>query len=265
MKTSILLLFVVSVFALPVTAQKPTLPLVEEGRTWRTVSLHPGLPLSMVPIDKVNEFYQDLIKDGSCTASQHDYALKGDTVVNGQTYKKLISSSNKFITGLRQEDKRVYAVNDDSTSEYVLFDFDLKVGDIVKSQIDDKIMMRVGRIDTVLVDGKKCRRLHMWAYEEGTETTDGLVDVWIEGVGCMNGPFFTFAWSATANCSLLLGCYQDNRELVINSLSTTGSKSIKLSSCQTNNAAPYNLQGRRFNERTRQGVYIKNGKKFINE
>ena len=191
--------------------------MVEEGRTWHTVSLIPRVPLSQVPLDNISKYYQNLVREGTCTASQHEYVLKGDTVIIGKTYKKLLrkDSSETFLAALRQEGDRVYAIDDEGTSEYTLFDFSLKVGDIVKSHVDELEMMRVEQVDTVLVDGKECRRLFMWHYEKDADITNGLVDVWIEGVGCMSGPFFTFAWSATNGSSLLLGCYQDDRQLVI--------------------------------------------------
>lgn len=263
-KCLFLSVIIFSVLALPAVAQEAGLPLVEEGRTWHTVSLYPRVPLSQVPLDNVFEFYQKLLSEGTCTASQHEYVLKGDTVIIGKTYKKLLTkdSSEKFLTALRQEGDRVYAIDDEGTSEYTLFDFSLKVGDIVKSHVDELEMMRVEQVDTVLVDGKECRRLYMWAYEKDVDITSGLVDIWIEGVGCMSGPFFTFAWSATSGSSLLLGCYQNDRQLVITDKSTAGIKHMNLSSGQTDCAASYDLQGRAVTN-PRRGLYIKDGRKIV--
>ena len=265
MKKYLLLVFFVSAFGLPSIAQKSVLPLVEEGRTWHTVSLRPAVPLAMVPLDKVNEFFENLINEGSCVSIPHEYVIKGDTIINGHTYKKLSQTDTlgRYLAALRQENDCVYAVDKGETSEYVLFDFGLKVSDVVKNHVDSLDMMRVEHVDTVLVNGKECRRLYMWAYQEGVEIVNGLVDIWIEGLGCMSGPFFTFQWTATGNSSLLLDCYQNKKQLVITENSTTNLNSVILSTDQITKSALYDLQGRRIMGKLEKGVYIQNGTKYV--
>ena len=236
--------------------------MVEEGREWHTVTLYPAVPLSSVPLDRVSDFYQGLMKTGSCYAFPHEYFIKGDTVINNKSYKKLITNelTRNYLAALRQENNRVYAVFEQTTQEYVLFDFGLKVGDIVKDPFEAG-MMRVEQVDTVLVDGKECRRLYMWAYYDNEETVNGLVDIWVEGIGCMSGPAFTFQWTAIGGSSLLLSCYQDNRQLVITE-NTSGMKFAGLSAVP-DKAPVYDLQGRRLNRQPAKGVYIQDGKKRV--
>ena len=267
MKKCMLLLFFVSVFGLSCIAQESELPLVEEGRTWHTVSLHPAVPLAMVPVplDKVNDYIENLVNEGSCVSFPHGYVIKGDTLINGHTYKKLsqTDTSDRYLAALRQENDCVYAVDKNETSEYVLFDFGLKVGDVVKNHVGGLDMMRVDHVDTVLVNDKECRRLYMWAYQEGVEIVNGLVDIWIEGLGCMSGPFFTFQWTATGSSSLLLDCYQNNSQLVITEKSTMDYNPMVLSVDQTTKFALFDLQGRRLTDKPASGVYIENGKKVV--
>ena len=184
------------------TDDDTTLPTVVEGRIWNVVSIHPVEPPES---DTIPDYYQD-IKGRWGVGWPHTYELKGDTIMCGVPYKKLFFDG-KFISGLREEDGRVYECYEDGHPELMVFDFNLQPGDIFKDEVNDMDQMQVKQVSTYNFNGTNRRCMDIWAYVEGQEIIDGLVDYWIEGIGCMNGPHSPFWWDATSGSSLLLSCY----------------------------------------------------------
>ena len=202
MKTYLLLLLA---FAMKMTswAQDNMLPTVVDGRIWNVVSIHPAEPPESDSIPP--GYYQD-IKGRWGIGFPHTYMLRGDTIMNDVAYKKLYLD-DRFVSGLREEDGRVYERYWEDVPEQLIFDFYLQPGEIFKDEVDDMFQMEVKQVREVDVDGKSRKCMDMWAHMEGMEIVDGLVDYWIEGIGCMNGPHFPFWWEAIDSPSLLLSCY----------------------------------------------------------
>ncbi len=183
-------------------AQSTFEPIVVDGRIWNVVSIHPAEPPES---DTIPGYYQD-IKGRWGVGWHHTYELKGDTIMGGVPYKKLFLD-DRFISGLREEDGRVYECYEDGHPELMAFDFNHRPGDIIKDEVNDMTKMEVKQVSTYNFNGTNRRCMVMWAYVEGQEIIDGLVDYWIEGIGCMNGPHSPFSWDATSGSSLLLSCY----------------------------------------------------------
>ena len=183
-------------------AQDTTLPTVVDGRIWDVVSIHPAEPPES---DTIPGYYKD-IKGRWGTGWHHTYELKGDTIMGGVPYKKLFFDG-KFISGLREEDGRVYECYEDGHPELMEFDFNLQPGDIFKDEVNDMTKMEVKLVRKYNFSGTNRRCMDMWVDDEGQGIIDGLVDYWIEGIGCMNGPHCPFWWDATSGPSLLLSCY----------------------------------------------------------
>ena len=202
MNKYLLILLVISM-KMTAVAQNTFEPIVVEGRIWNVVSIHPAeQPDSgLIPPG----YYQD-IKGRWGIGFPHTFMLKGDTIMDGATYKKLFLD-DMFVSGLREEDGRVYERYWEDVPEQLIFDFYLQPGDIFKDEADDMYQMEVKQVREVDVDGKSRKCMDMWAHMEGMEIVDGLVDYWIEGIGCMNGPHFPFWWEAISFSSLLLSCY----------------------------------------------------------
>ena len=201
MKTYLLLLLA---FAMKMTswAQDNMLPTVVDGRIWNVVSIHPTEPPESDSIPP--GYYQD-IKGRWGIGFPHTYMLRGDTIMSGVAYKKLYLD-DRFVSGLREEDGRVYECYEDGLPELMAFDFNLQPGDIFKDEVDEMYKMEVKLVRTHNFSGTNRRCLDMWIADEGQGIYDGLVDYWIEGIGCMNGPHFPFWWGASSG-SLLLSCY----------------------------------------------------------
>ena len=201
MKAYLLLLLA---FAMKMTswAQDNMQPTVVDGRIWNVVSIHPAEPPESDSIPP--GYYQD-IKGRWGIGFPHSYMLKGDTIMSGVAYKKLYLD-DRFVSGLREEDGRVYECYEDGLPELMAFDFSLQPGDIFKDEVDEMYKMEVKLVRTHNFSGKNRRCMDMWIADEGQGIYDGLVDYWIEGIGCMNGPHFPFWWGASSG-SLLLSCY----------------------------------------------------------
>lgn len=269
MKKNLLLLvaFTVNMVCL---AQTSTLPLVVEGRTWNQVSLILERPES----ESTPGYYKDIRgRWGRAVYGVDSYTIKGDIIMDGIVYKKLLSTDGEFICGLREEDGRVYERGwawDPTGPEVLLFDFNAQPGDI----FDDGIIgggmgkMQVKQVKSVMIGGKSRRCLEMWEYEEGVEIIDGLADYWIEGIGCMNGPYFPFWWEMTSPQCLLLSCYDGDKcifniEDFLASFPTSMNPAVDAHHYIDPDTPIYDIQGRRVQGTPKKGVYMQNGKKVI--
>jgi len=101
------------------------------------------------------------------------YRIKGDTTINGLNYKKLLYGCTEvYSAAFREENKRVYMIRE-KEEEKLLFDFNLKEGDWMKSGITGNEYL-VAKIDTILLGETKRKRFVFDLYE-----------TWIEGIGAL--------------------------------------------------------------------------------
>lgn len=265
MKKSVLFVLLVAfVFVQTVYAQESATSLVVEGRVWNMVLLYPA----EAPEPGTEQNYYKDLKGRWCYGGPFKLVLEGDTTMMGNTYKKMtmiLAGENSFICGLRQDGDRVYGCYEDGVPEELYFDFGLNEGDISNNDFEK---MRVERVDRIVMNGVECRRLWMWAYEEGVEIIDGLVNIWIEGVGgVIGGPAFPFQWATNGSQAMVLSCYQGN-ELLYSAEdhnvppvteSIADNKVFGDSSSQV-----YDLQGRKVSKKhLPKGVYIRDGRKIV--
>ena len=168
MRKITLLTFLFGTMSLMQAAEYEYVPLVREGAEW-------GYSMELFG----KSYYRNLIQ--------------GDTVVNGETYKKYYTFKNCTATEeenlafLRETDKQVYITFNQAlmpieslySREYLIYDFGAKVGETV-SHFDwitqKQINSTISKIDTVEVGNTLRQRF--WA--------DGAV-LWIEGLGVEEG------------------------------------------------------------------------------
>ena len=213
MKKVLLLSFIVSLFVGSASAQESTLKLVQEGRSWHTVSLMPTY--NNTDYEGEENFYKG-ISGNWCKANSHNYCvIKGDTIINGKSYKKLLKDNLYYCCAMRQEQDKVYVYAEQlSPDEYILFDFGLNVGDEISLFNDEYAKMRVLDVQTVNVNGVDRRILSMSAYWDGFGFVDSVTDVWIEGIGCINGISSPDWWMAIGLQPLLVECCQDGEPIL---------------------------------------------------
>jgi hypothetical protein len=113
--------------------------------------------------------------------------MDGDTVISGLTYKKI--SAGIYIGGIRENNKIVYFYPDTASQEYMIYDFNMSVGDSIihpyggASCSNDTVIIDL--VDTTLfADGYHA----VWYLNSGVQ--------WIEGIGSI----FNLIYSADVAC-----------------------------------------------------------------
>ena len=170
-------------------------PLVEDGKVWHMAHSVYGFP----------EYIYDF-----------DYIIQGDTVISGLEAKKVycINEDNTgavvYKLALREEDKKVLFIPPGSEQQYVLYDFNGKVGDevtIAKEIIENPDNM------TMKIIAKQTMRSHNYnrhAYLM-MRAEDEVIDWsccgwWIEGIGSTLGPFNAWRFGYTGMLDGLISC-----------------------------------------------------------
>ncbi|MFT4762329.1 MAG: hypothetical protein ACI9XO_004980 [Paraglaciecola sp.] len=123
------------------------------------------------------------------------YYMEGDSTYMNTSYKKI------FGEGLiRSEDKRVYFIPQNDTIEYLIYDFNLEVGDkffppqyAISSGIDTLIVTQIN--STSLYGGVR----KVWHFDAAT--------TWIEGIGTESGFFSNPFYIGSPNGSSSLQCF----------------------------------------------------------
>ena len=202
MKTRLLLAWLIFATCMSAQAQTQELeyrPFVQEGKVFKT---------------------QGLIKEDFTYTE-----IEGDTLINGETWKKVYNSmpwagrlKHSYFAAVREVDKKVYAIAKDSDRPRLLYDFNLgyvdgdadrllcgiegnSFGCLIDTRAGekgDKLMgfdfrsrLYLDEIDTVrLDDGLEYRRFTFLLTDKNFGSVviaDSIV--WIEGLGSATGPF----------------------------------------------------------------------------
>ena len=126
-----------------------------------------------------------------CYDAVYDYRYTGDTLISGVHYSKVISegfSSGCFILGyegaLRYDSVNniVYIVLPDSSSEEIMYNFNMHIGDTISGPFHQTAISRVTDIDTVVYAGISRKR---WRFSSQMNLDPFIV----EGIGNIDGLF----------------------------------------------------------------------------
>jgi hypothetical protein len=223
----------------PLCAQR-NLPLLEDGKRWEIKWAGAGL-----------EYY-------------YTNEITGDTIINDVSYRILDESF------LREDDSKVYIWEKYDEREIVLYDFDLKEGDL----FEDYVVLCV---DTIVVHGISRKRIglsdnyYIDLYQkylgDKYDEKDPMcwLVCWVEGIGSQYSPSHYFDWQIAGPSCRTMKCvindicmftYDDFFAKPVSSISNP------VSSISVSNAV-YDLQGRRVQTPQRGGLYIKDGRKLI--
>jgi hypothetical protein len=145
------------------------------------------------------------------------FGITGDTSINGLDYHKLgvsmeqvfIPQESSYYCAARSVGKQWYFVPDQGTTEYLMNDFNLSLGDTF--MVDHpwafgSLPLLVANVDSILTASNYRRRLLMQTYGGGYE------EYWIEGIGSSNGLFYTGAF--VLDLGWLLLCFEQNDTLM---------------------------------------------------
>lgn len=257
-------------------------------------------------VEGTGKNYSPFAQDGKTWKSQvglimenvYGNRIDGDTLIGGEIWKKVYNYigypelHNSYYAAIRDVDKKVYAISAGSNRPRLLYDFGLKVGDMVRCGVegtafgclldkDDQFdtllgfrfvaYLRVERIDTTTVRGMQHRRFTLTlldAYREHFLNGEGGVInnvVWVEGIGSGAGPFSPwlplppkegFLQSCELNGICIFG-YPDFYEVgYINGISNTHN-------VVNEENVIIDLQGRQLLSPPAKCVYIENGLKRV--
>lgn len=148
--------------------------------------------------------------------------IQGDTTISEQNYKKILNDNADYVSCLRSENDRWYRVNLNDTVEYLLYDFNLALGDTFWVNIPDPWdsyapYLIVDSIDTVtLADNSERTR---WILEytnpdfESGPPYYGDAE-WIQGIGSTMGLFNVLSCGGLDCGWSELICFNDDSQLI---------------------------------------------------
>lgn len=141
------------------------------------------------------------------------FKFKGDTVVNELVYNMIYASYDStnswYYHGMLREDKnKVYYIRPNG-SEKLLYDFNLEVGDqtFISNYFCDEVPISVTDIDTIQINGQTRKRWHINSEYLQPE-------YWIEGIGSLNGPIYSYYEACIVCPSWELLCYYEDESPV---------------------------------------------------
>lgn len=223
--------------------------------------------------------------------------IDGDTLINGKNWKKVYNyiafpDGESYYAAIRDVGKKVYAIAKGNTKPRLLYDFGMKVGDMVKCgvegnafacllDVDEKpdslfgfyyvSYLRVERIDTIIVKGLQHRRFVLTFldhYKEPLRNENEFEHdnvIWVEGVGSGAGPFAPWLLLPPRNRTIQY-CYVNKDCIFSSSGFYDNSEPAAIGTALYNKDEEgfiYNLQGRHLGNQPSKGIYIQNGKKVV--
>lgn len=140
-----------------------------------------------------------------------------DTVIGGIRYHQLFHSDDDILNpseycgGLREDVfKRIFFYNAATKSEYLLYDFSVRPGDII--DVGMGFTAKVGIIDSVIISGVYHKRINFQTLD-GHDWPGGS---WIEGIGNSNtgGLLGSVMAQPTCDCATNLICFKERNDFV---------------------------------------------------
>ena len=257
MKTIILLLL--SACCLPMQAQQTYHGMFSEGKTWNYKFYHYEDSIwydeKQIPHLDKKEFVYDVA-----------YIVEGDTIINGETYKRLYRHIKKgnnepeavyYNSAWRESNFQVYCVARNETNATKIYDFTMKLGDELET-------FEIARIDTLKVQENMYMRYSWRALQGSFRTYDYY---WVEGIGGQQGLFNPYAvpdMACLCDNEYFESCY-DHGECIFNWSDfekegmTNSIETIQRGNIHTDHTI-YDLSGRRADGK-KPGIYIRGGKK----
>ena len=129
-----------------------------------------------------------------CVSTRYLY-FEGDSIVAGNTYKKVFSCNGELHENItyegliREEDKKIYFLAKSLENEHLLYDFSLEEGMTFEysSYMDTElppVSLYVKTSDMIEINGYPRKRLQL----SFPQSEDGwIIDTWIEGIGSLSG------------------------------------------------------------------------------
>ena len=162
--------------------------------------------------------------------------LFGDTIIGANTYKKLYGNANSCLgtNYVREDNKIIYYYSPDSAAEYVLYDFNLLVGDTIFNpyccwQDPDHDTVIVAQIDSSLLADNQYHKY--WFAQDCVH--------WIEGVGNELGLLNAYTFCPLSGTFWLECFYNDSGFVYGSSLCPLGINNINEKTFSTLSPNPF--------------------------
>jgi len=89
-----------------------------------------------------------------------------------------------------------------------------------------------------------------------------LADIWVEGIGSMEGPIARWRWESTTPEHQMVSCMQGDTQL-FSHIDFYQTLSVNPVFSRPRASSFYDLQGCRLQDKPSKGVYIQDGKKYL--
>jgi hypothetical protein len=144
-------------------------PFLIEGKTWKYTHRQPS-----------SEDYYNFSR-----------VVRGDTIINDLTYKKIYDvSTDKYLYALREDEKKVYCMFQAKDTPQLIYDFGKEVGEIVCEVADKdcKTIVRVVAVDVVKYGDRLLHRTEVVEEYLKNDQVHGYSEgIWIESLGSSCG------------------------------------------------------------------------------
>ena len=202
--------------------------------------------------------------DNSNPSREYTYYFQGDTIINQDRCLKMYYKEGNDGTPIpfgcwTEKNRKVYCYQRNSVSPELFYDFSLKVNEQTNIR---GCNVRVLSIDTIVIRNSSYRCL-LIEYSGAKNNGPHYKDMWIEGIGSAF-TFQPFYQLMTGIGYRLLSCTRNGTTILTGEDFEQNVMNIMLSEKIMDNLNPiYDLQGRKVTTPQKNGLYIKNGKKFI--
>ena len=249
------------------------IPFVEEGKVWYCGYNHPGVT------------FHATAEDPSAKGIDCIFTMQGDTVINGKTYKKVYcqfkeyygDENQHYYCAVREENYRVYIVEEDATEEQQIYDFSDWGETIIFTHNDIKYGRNGGIRRERFLPGQVEFTIARFRGEELNFSYGP--GTWVVAVGA---PYSSNPFSKD-NLDLyyrdvepkfgkyidVRTCMKDGEYIYMDDWRTShGSPITSIDDISPVDNSPidsplYDLQGRRLNAQPSKGVFIQSGKKVV--
>lgn len=153
--------------------------------------------------ERLDDFWQP-------TGEYTIYKQQGDTIIDTVSYNKLyvryhLTTQFVYKGGLREENQKIYYFPKDSAQEYLLYNFDVQVGDTVTNLFSE--WNGPYEYDTLVVSAINGSEYNLW--------WPGFQTLIYEGVGESRGPIPKY-YEGSVSGGDILRCFSDSTGMVYN-------------------------------------------------
>ncbi len=195
-----------------------------------------------------------------------EYMLGGDTVIAGQSCKKMFEDKEYIGAFFDSNKYHTYFIPKETDVPYLYYNFCLWEGNSTHVWQDGITAYLYcsypGSFNNTNHTLLKMRFVHLLneADNEGTLLKEHASD-WAEGIGSLNGPMVNFSLPSSAETSdELLACWTPD-EIIYD---PQGLAAAHFTTIPTTSVSPtYDLSGRRMSSPHARGIYIEGGKKVV--